>query len=361
LLKLHFTIQWFPGHILNLMSNFISNDSSLHHCLRLLHSCYGAGAHPGDRLQGFPEIWAAGNGAIQFALTHPEKIPAGLTFSSDGQLFGIPEEYGNFAIGIEAVDEDGDSARITCEFEIKPKREHDILVKNIKNHRGDYFPAAKIKIGASLWKNNDGEINFSEPGKYAGLTYIQGDAYDTAHVAEYLSFEVEEPVGVYVAYEKKDLLFQSTIPEWLQAFTKEDGEQMVAQYFYYNVYSKDFPPGTVSLPDAHEKENGVSTNYFVIVDALSNHLKLSEPEINSLELSTGIAGNFYREQLTCHYAVGELAWKITGGHLPVGLNLTTDGLMSGIVGNPGKYYLSVSVTDQYTGLTVCGRVILEIK
>jgi hypothetical protein len=172
---------------------------------------------------------------------------------------------------------------------------------------------------------------------------------------------VEEPVGVYVAYEKKDLLFQSTIPEWLQAFTKEDGEQMVAQYFYYNVYSKDFPPGTVSLPDAHEKENGVSTNYFVIVDALSNHLKLSEPEINSLELSTGIAGNFYREQLTCHYAVGELAWKITGGHLPVGLNLTTDGLMSGIVGNPGKYYLSVSVTDQYTGLTVCGRVILEIK
>lgn len=306
-------------------------------------------------------IWASGNGAIQFALTHPEKIPVGLTFSSGGQLSGIPEEYGNFVIGIEAVDEDGDSARIICEFEIKPKRAHNILVKNIKNHLGDNFPAAKIKIGASLWKNSDGEINFSEPGKYAGLTFIQGDAYDTAHVAKYLTFEVEEPVRVYVAYEKKDLLFQSTIPEWLQAFTKEEGEQMVAQYFYYDVYSKDFPPGTVSLPDAYEKENGVSTNYVVMVDALSNHLRFSEPEINSLNLSTGIAGVFYRDQLTCHHAVGELTWKITGGHLPVGLNLTTDGLLTGIARKPGKHYLSISVTDQYTGLTGQERVMIEIK
>jgi hypothetical protein len=80
-----------------------------------------------------------------------------------------------------------------------------------------------------------------------------------------MEFEVDEDVKVYVAYERLDNLYSSTIPDWLKGFHKEKSEQIVTQYFYYDVYSKEFPKGKITLPNAEEKQNGVNTNYFVMV------------------------------------------------------------------------------------------------
>jgi hypothetical protein len=80
-----------------------------------------------------------------------------------------------------------------------------------------------------------------------------------------LSFTVDEDVTVYVAYETKDRLFRSTIPGWLKEFRKEDGGQIVAQYFYFDVYSKRFPAGRITLPGAATGQNNATRNYFVIV------------------------------------------------------------------------------------------------
>jgi hypothetical protein len=76
---------------------------------------------------------------------------------------------------------------------------------------------------------------------------------------------------VYVAYEKLDNLFSSSIPQWLKSYRKESSEQIVAQYFYYDVYSKDFLKGVIKLPDAEESKNGVNTNYFVMVKKKNRH------------------------------------------------------------------------------------------
>jgi hypothetical protein len=40
---------------------------------------------------------------------------------------------------------------------------------------------------------------------------------------------------------------------------------VVAQYFYYDIYYKDFAKGKITLPGADEKKNNVSNNYFVMV------------------------------------------------------------------------------------------------
>ena len=216
------------------------------------------------------KVSASGNGTIQFELTEKGKLPEGLVLTN-GYIKGIAQQTGNFLFELRAHDEDrGDEHVKQFTLEIKNKLPHEVVVTEVKNYKGDVFPLAKVGLGESLWRNTDGEINFSEVSGYNNLTFIQGDSYDTAKVSNYLSFRVDEPVIVYVAYERKDNLFKSDIPEWLKGFTKEKGKQIVAQYFYYDVYTKKFPKGIISLPDAYEKQNGVSTNYFVMISAVFN-------------------------------------------------------------------------------------------
>jgi hypothetical protein len=80
-----------------------------------------------------------------------------------------------------------------------------------------------------------------------------------------LSFAVDEDVTVYIAYERQDHLYSSTIPDWLKAYDRIEGDKIVAQYFYFDVYKKDFPKGEIVLPGADAKSNNVMRNYFVML------------------------------------------------------------------------------------------------
>jgi hypothetical protein len=109
------------------------------------------------------------------------------------------------------------------------------------------------------------EINFSSLAGYGGLTFIKTDINDAdTSVNNFLNFNIDEDATIYVAYETLDSNFHSAIPAWLKDFKKEDG-QIVAQYRYYNIYSRPFSKGNVSLPSADAKANGVATGYFVMV------------------------------------------------------------------------------------------------
>jgi hypothetical protein len=51
----------------------------------------------------------------------------------------------------------------------------------------------------------------------------------------------------------------------LELWHKEPSGQIIAQYFYFDVYYKDFPKGNITIAGADEKRNNVSNNYFVLV------------------------------------------------------------------------------------------------
>ena len=156
---------------------------------------------------------------------------------------------------------------------IKPKPDNTILVTDVKNKDGVSYRISRLMKGETPNFNSKDkslnsypeEINFSDAGKYEGLTYIKSDVNDTSRTEkDLLSFSVDENVTVYVAYEVHDLKYQSTIPNWLKDFKKQPG-QIVAQYRYFDVYARDYPKGTITLPGADARKNGVSTNYFVIL------------------------------------------------------------------------------------------------
>jgi hypothetical protein len=226
-------------------------------------------AMPGARQAGYyvHRMRAFGNGDVEFRLADKAVLPQGLEFNESGILKGTPTEPGTFRFKVIAKDEDGDESASTFTLRIDGKNAGDVTVSNVKSYSGKVFPVSRVMKGQTPHGGRgDDEITFSDVSRYDGFTLIQTDANDTINaLPHYVEFDVDEDVTVFVAYEKLDRLLTSTVPDWLKAFRKEDSPQIVAQYFYYDVYSKDFPKGKIKLPDAMEKANGVNTNYFVMI------------------------------------------------------------------------------------------------
>ncbi len=221
--------------------------------------------HAGDYYH--KEIEAKGNGNITYFVSENTVLPEGLELTDKGVVKGIPVKEGKYTISIDIRDEDQDVASATFQLQVMQKKLNEVIVRNVKNYRGKSFPTAKVRLGELPHNSVDNEVTFSGGiQQYEGLTLIQTDANDTTNAKPYyLQFETDDEATVYIAYEKLDKLFSSSVPEWLKTYRKEAGEQIVAQYFYYDVYSKDFPKGVIMLPDAEEMKNGVNTNYFVMI------------------------------------------------------------------------------------------------
>jgi dienelactone hydrolase len=219
------------------------------------------------------KIIATGNGTILFSWKGPSSV-RGLRLYPDGNLSGVPITTGRFPLVISSIDEDGDETVSELTLTITGKNSSEVLILWAQNNLGTKFPISKIRKGET--PNFDSkdtlrlpdleEINFSNVGKFEGLTYIKTDVQDTARKEmNYLSFETDEALTVMVAYEKRDKTYSSTTPDWLKGFKKTAGAEIVAQYFYYDIYEKSFPKGIITLPGADEKRNHVQHNYFVMV------------------------------------------------------------------------------------------------
>ena len=212
-------------------------------------------------------LLAIGNDPLIFEITGRSFMPDGLILDPSGQIKGIPVTYGNYPLNICVIDEDGDVATREFVLEIKPKNPDEVIVTDVfSKHDSLINIVSKMKIGEFPNTQAGTEVFFSKVGPYEGMTYISTSAEAANFTGDsVLTFMVDENVKVYIAYEKLDLLFTSTIPEWLTTFTKEPGPQIEAQYHYFDVYSKSFPSGKICLPGADAQNHNIIENYFVMI------------------------------------------------------------------------------------------------
>ena len=292
------------------------------------------------------KLQARGNGNIKYTITNGS-LPKGCKLFSNGLIKGIAEEKGLFNISVRATDEDGDSFTHPFTFLVKEKRNGEITVRNAVTDSGAICDISKIKQGETLFTGAaDDEISFSDIGDYDGFTLLKTPTGDTARREQgYLSFETDEDAIVYIGYEKKDRLLNSTIPSWLNDFSNQPSPQIVGQYYYYDVYAKKFPQGKIVLPGADDKKNNASTNYFVLIKTDKASLS-SKPEINTTKLSAATAGRYYHELITLLYGKGSVQWKIVKGGLPPGLKILRNGSVTGTPQKKGIYSFTTEVTDQ---------------
>jgi pimeloyl-ACP methyl ester carboxylesterase len=211
-------------------------------------------------------VLATGNEPLIF---FPEKmdLPAGLRMKGN-QILGIPEKEGEYMISVSAIDDDGQKTTRDFMMIIKGKPQDKVLVTRVRSIADSLVNRVSVMRVGELPNEQAGtEVSFSEVGEFEGLTYIS-TSQDQANMAgnDILSFDADEDVMVYVAYEKMDNLFESTIPEWLKEYERVDKGQIVAQYHYFDVYGKSFPRGRISIPGADAGRNNIIRNYFVMIE-----------------------------------------------------------------------------------------------
>ena len=212
-------------------------------------------------------IVATGNQPLVFSLSEGSELPPGINLDSTGYISGVPSQPGSYPLEINLTDAGDDHCTRSFMLKVGEKDPGDIIISGLR-YPADSLEArvSKVMIGELPNTQTGTEVSFSEVGRYEGLTYIatSRDAADLDQ-PDLLAFTVDEDAIVYVAYERLDHLFASTIPEWLEDFEKEAGNQIVAQYHYFDVYSKRFRAGEIKLPGAAAASHNVMWNYFIMV------------------------------------------------------------------------------------------------
>ncbi|MEO5593353.1 MAG: putative Ig domain-containing protein [Chitinophagaceae bacterium] len=228
-------------------------------------------AHAGDYYN--TKIIAKGNGYTIFSLKESSHLPKGLQLYPDGTIKGITALKGMFKFSVVVTDEDHESTGADYNIHINQKKLLEVIVSNTITSEGKEYPLSKIRKGeAPFFNSKDSvlttgldEINFSELSGYSGYTFIQTDTDDAnKSTPDFLSFDIDADATVYIAYEKLDKPVSSGIPDWLKTFEKQK-DQIVAQYRYFDVFSKPYKKGHIVLPAADAKMNGVGSNYFVMI------------------------------------------------------------------------------------------------
>jgi dienelactone hydrolase len=211
---------------------------------------------------------ATGNAPFEYTLAESSKLPVGLALDAKGLIHGIPQKANDSQITITVKDADGQTAERTYSLNILEKLPSEVVVTDITSPNDLWvYTVGKVQLGALPNTQAGTEVSFSRVGDYEGLTYISTSqrARDCNEPAA-LSFVVDEDVTLYVAYERLDNLFTSTIPDWLNSYRKVDSPQIVAQYHYFDVYEKQYAKGRIDLPGADAAKNNVLRNYFVMVE-----------------------------------------------------------------------------------------------
>jgi predicted esterase len=212
-------------------------------------------------------ITASGNQPLIFGLSEDSKLPAGMSMDSTGLITGMPSEPGNYPLQVTVRDAGEDQSSRSLLLKVNKKDPGEVIVGKV-HYPVDSLEArvSRIMVGELPNTQTMSEVSFSDVGHYEGLTYIAASK-DAANLdqQDLLRFTVDEDVIVYVAYERLDRLFSSTIPGWLEDFKKEEGDQIVAQYHYFDIYSKRFPAGEIKLPGASAADHNVMWNYFIML------------------------------------------------------------------------------------------------
>ncbi|HLF33721.1 MAG TPA: hypothetical protein VI583_05770 [Cyclobacteriaceae bacterium] len=292
------------------------------------------------------ELFASGNAPLRFAIPGSSSLPKGLRLENGNLITGVPEVAGDFTVNLAVIDEDLDKSEASFRIHIREKDAGEILVTQVRATSDTLINrVSKMMIGEFPNTQSGTEVSFSNTGPYTGLTYISTSA-DMADIVSgsLLNFQVSEDATIYIAYEKLDNLFTSTVPAWLSTFQRIPGQQIVAQYHYFDVYRKDFPAGKISLPGGESTRNNVIRNFFVMIGrqgAVMNTI----PEITTRQLPQVSPGLPYMERLTALGGEGKPGWRIVSGKFPAGMHFSGDGLIFGTCTGEGSYAVEISAED----------------
>ncbi len=227
---------------------------------------------------------ASGGSAPYTFLVVSGVIPAGLTLSPAGVLTGTPTQSGSFRFAVRAIDSLAASGASD-------------LTLRVNNTNGLQISFTDLPIA-------------SRGNPYAFQLVAQGGSQP-------YSFDLFPGGGAL------------PLGLTLDATGKIAGNSLVAGTF----------PITFRVTD----KNGVNFTSATTLNVTANTLA-----INNTSIVSGAVGSAYSQVLTAAGGTAPYAYSVSSGVLPVGLSLSSDGLLSGTPMVAGTYAFVVRVTDAAT-------------
>jgi hypothetical protein len=133
----------------------------------------------------------------------------------------------------------------------------ELTISNLIVSTGKTYEVASLGNGEPVYV--DRTFAFTGlPGLFQGIPYIKTANGDKGGVGDsFLSFDVNQDVTVYVGY---DIRITGR-PSWLLDFN-ESAAMIVTSDTSFNLFYKDFPPGTITLGGNNSADNSM---YSVII------------------------------------------------------------------------------------------------
>ena len=310
----------------------------------------------------YDESLAADGGTPPYSWLNLDALPPGLFLSAGGMITGTPSLYGTYPFTVEVMDTLGDID--TQDLSITINRPVDITTNSLPlGTEGALYAQDLIAIDGTplyTWATADAlpaGLTLSTTGNISGTPTAEGTYPFTAEVTDQagatdtqpLSITINPPVdittvslpqGTQGAYYTQDLMAIDGTPpySWATADALPAGLTLSTTGNISGTPTAEGTyPFTVEVTDQAEATD---------VQLLSIDIN-AELVITTTALREGTSGAPYSESLTAIGGTLSHEWTLLSGALPVGLNLSAAGVISGTTTSVGTCpFITVQVEDE---------------
>jgi len=319
------------------------------------------------------------NGIQPYVWQMDNALPEGLSFTiidEQGYIYGIPESCGNSTAQITVKDHSYPPDQRLFPFQLDIICQNDLWNDDLQGipypkgniegqiqSQGIYVSNAKLSITPYLSTVSDHVGNYSfidiNPGLYT-ITVLH-DNYCTFQTTCHMLPQKKITIDINL-FKTDGSALRLDMKRLPLAFKGEDyHERFIAkggcQPYHFSLCNNLLPEGLnidetglftgiplisgskelcIMVADSTDQ----SATSFVMLDILPNPLT-----ITTLDLSCGVQGLYYRDQVNIENGFSPFQFTVSNGHLPDELSLSDTGIISGICQRVNPYHFEIEVTD----------------